>query len=95
MRESVVKVASYQSNDCATYMLIFFEHGPASIRDYVLLEIIAETLQESLDDYLQSAGANHFSSYSMRATDLADRHSSNAMLSSYTSGNLRRCLAAN
>ena len=41
-------------------MLIFFEHGITSIRDYVLIEILAEILQESLDDYLQSAGQNHF-----------------------------------
>jgi hypothetical protein len=41
-------------------MLIFFEHGITSIRDYVLIEILAETIQESLEDYLQSAGQNHF-----------------------------------
>lgn len=41
-------------------MLIFFEHGITSIRDYVLIEILAETIQESLEDYLQSAGPNHF-----------------------------------
>jgi hypothetical protein len=41
-------------------MLIFFEHGITSIRDYVLLEILAETIQESLEDYLNSVGQNHF-----------------------------------
>ena len=40
--------------------MIFFEHGITSIRDYVLIEILAETVQESLEDYLQSAGPNHF-----------------------------------
>jgi hypothetical protein len=41
-------------------MLIFFEHGRTSIKDYVLLEILVEIIQESLEDYLQSAGQNHF-----------------------------------
>jgi hypothetical protein len=41
-------------------MLIFFEHGITSIRDYILIEVLAETIQESLEDYLQSAGQNHF-----------------------------------
>ncbi|CAF1040042.1 unnamed protein product [Adineta ricciae] len=59
-RGSIIKISSYQSNDCATHMLIFFEHGRTSIRDYVLIEILAETIQESLEDYLQSAGQSHF-----------------------------------
>ena len=41
-------------------MLIFFEHGITSIRDYILVEIMAEIIQESLEDYLQTAGPNHF-----------------------------------
>ncbi|CAF0918932.1 unnamed protein product [Rotaria sordida] len=59
-QQTIVKIESYQSNDCATYMLIFFEHGITSIRDYILVEIIAEIIQESLEDYLQTAGPNHF-----------------------------------
>ena len=59
-QESLVKIQSYDSTDCATHLLIFFEHGITSIRDYVLVEILAETIQESLEDYLQSAGHNHF-----------------------------------
>ncbi|CAF3862302.1 unnamed protein product [Rotaria sp. Silwood2] len=59
-QQSIVKIESCQSNDCATHMSIFFEHGITSIRDYILLEIIAEIIQESLEDYLQTAGSNHF-----------------------------------
>ena len=59
-QQNIVKVQSYQSTDCTTHMLIFFEHGIASIRDYALIEILAELIQESLDDYLQSVGSNHF-----------------------------------
>jgi hypothetical protein len=59
-QESIVKIESYDSTNCATHMLIFFEHGITSIRDYVLIEILVETIQESLEDYLQSAGQNHF-----------------------------------
>jgi hypothetical protein len=55
-----VKIESYAAFDCSTHMLILFEHGLSSIRDYVLVEILAETIQESLDDYLQCAGINHF-----------------------------------
>ncbi len=49
-------------------MLIFFEHGITSIRDYILIEILAETIQESLEDYLQSAGQNHFTCNGMFET---------------------------
>jgi hypothetical protein len=59
-QESIVKIETYESTDCATHMLIFFEHGITSIRDYVLIEILVEIIQESLEDYLQSAGQNHF-----------------------------------
>ncbi|CAF4635126.1 unnamed protein product [Rotaria sp. Silwood1] len=59
-QQTIVKIESYQSNDCATHMSIFFEHGITSIRDYILIEIIAELIQESLEDYLQTAGPNHF-----------------------------------
>lgn len=60
IQDSIVKIASYDSTDCGSHLLIFFEHGITSIRDYVLIEILAETIQESLEDYLQSAGPNHF-----------------------------------
>lgn len=56
----MIKIESFESNDCATHILIFFEHGPTSIRDYVLIEILAEVIQESLEDYLQAVGQNHF-----------------------------------
>lgn len=41
-------------------MLIFFEHGITSIRDYLLIEILAEIIHESLEDYLQTIGHSHF-----------------------------------
>ncbi|CAF0838635.1 unnamed protein product [Adineta steineri] len=59
-QENLVKIESYQSIDCATHILIFFEHGVTTIRDYVLLEILAETMQESLEDYLHTVDQNHF-----------------------------------
>ncbi len=60
IQDSIIRIESYESNDCSTHVLIFFEHGITTIRDYVLIEILAETIQESLEDYLQSAGKNHF-----------------------------------
>ncbi|CAF3818313.1 unnamed protein product [Rotaria magnacalcarata] len=54
VQQTITKVESYQSNDCATHMLIVFEHGITSIRDYILIEILAEIIQESLEDYLQT-----------------------------------------
>ncbi|CAF3353381.1 unnamed protein product [Rotaria socialis] len=60
VQQTITKVESYQSNDCATHMLIFFEHGITLIRDYILIEILAEIIQESLEDYLQTIGQNHF-----------------------------------
>ncbi|CAF3742283.1 unnamed protein product [Rotaria magnacalcarata] len=60
VQQTITKVESYQSNDCATHMLIVFEHGITSIRDYILIEILAEIIQESLEDYLQTVGQNHF-----------------------------------
>ena len=56
----MVKIENYITSDCATHVQIFFEHGTCSIRDYVLVEILAETVQESLEDYLQSTGQNNF-----------------------------------
>ena len=55
-----MKIENYITSDCATHVQIFFEHGVCSIRDYVLVEILAETIQESLDDYLQTTGQNSF-----------------------------------
>ena len=60
VQESLVKIEHQASEQCATHMLVFFEHGLTSIRDYVLLELLVETIQESLEDYLQSTGPNHF-----------------------------------
>ena len=58
-QQSLVKIESYMDFDCASHILIFFEHGITSIRDYVLIEIMAELIQESLDDYFQTVGLHH------------------------------------
>ncbi|CAF1382370.1 unnamed protein product [Rotaria magnacalcarata] len=69
VQQTITKVESYQSNDCATHMLIVFEHGITSIRDYILIEILAEIIQESLEDYLQTVGQNHFTCNAKQTID--------------------------
>ncbi|CAF1245642.1 unnamed protein product [Didymodactylos carnosus] len=53
-QETLVKVESFSTEDCTTCLLLFLEHGITSIKDYVMLEIISETIQEPLEVYLSS-----------------------------------------
>lgn len=83
-QETLIKIENSSNENNMSHMIILYEHGTASIRDYVLIEIMVEILQNSLNEYFQSFRCNQINQQGIQNNVLINANPMNST-SSYSS----------